>query len=298
MLHDWRWANCLVALKDQAMIFNENEGFLRVPEASERPLNLDEKQFAFFQKCYPKPPALASGGKVEGKEPRSWYAGAPEQRPAADLQKFGNGVNRSQLIAMRADSAIPSLDLCIAILAWGGMHGSNRNHLFKRDVSHWLAVAERVRFGDLTRQQAFDAFASLNLAGTLVGMGPAYYTKLIYFLMPRSVDHPVGYIMDQWLGCSVNLICGQEVVRMDSSVSWVSNKNHVVQQAHSRVSPLNTGLNYERFCQTVELVAQRLAADWTADVAELALMSTGGKTPAPWRRHVVRDRLRRLAPSL
>lgn len=287
-----------MTLKNESITDDEDEGFIRVPEAAERLLDLDEEHFALFQACYPMPPAFASGTQVEGKKPRLWYAGAPEQRPAADLEKFGYGVNRSQLIAMRTNRAIPTLDLCIAILAWGGMHGSNRDHLFKRDVSHWLAAAERVRSGDLTRQQAFDAFASLNLAGTLVGMGPAYYTKLIYFLMPGDTDRPGGYIMDQWLGCSVNLICGQEVVRMDSSISWVNNKRRAVQQVHSRVSPLNTGYHYERFCQAVEMVARRLGAGWTADLAELALMSTGGKKPERWRAHVVRHRLEKLAPSL
>ena len=287
-----------MAMKDESTTKDENEGFIRLPEVAELPLDLDKEQFALFQACYPTSLDFASAGQVEGKEPRLWYAGAPEPRPAANLERFGNGVNRSQLIAMQADDMIPTLDLCIAILAWGGMHGSNRNHLFKRDVSHWLAVAKRVRAGDLTRQQAFDAFTSLNLAGRLVGMGPAYYTKLIYFLMPRGTKNAVGYIMDQWLGCSVNLICAQEVVRMDSSVSWVSKRRRAIQQAHSRVSPLNAGHHYERFCQAVELVAQRLGAGWTADKAELALMSTGGKKPAPWRTHVVRRRLEGLVPSL
>lgn len=287
-----------MAIKDNFTIGDEDMSVILAPEAAERPLDLDGEHFTLFRTWYPTPLAFASGVQTEGKEPRLWYAGGPAQRPAADLERFGNGVNRSQLIAMQANGTIPTLDLCIAILAWGGMHGSNRNHLFKRDVSSWLAMAESVRAGVLNRQQAFDAFASLNRSGTLVGMGPAYYTKLIYFLMPRSVDRPVGYIMDQWLGCSVNLICGQEVVRMDSSVSWVSNRRRVVQQANSRVSPLNTGLHYERFCQVVELVAQQLGAGWTADTAELALMSAGGKKPATWRAHVVRHRLLGLVPSL
>lgn len=82
---------------------------------------------------------------------------------------------------------------------------------------------------------------------------------------------------------------------MDSAVSWVSKNRRAIQQAHSRVSSLNAGHHYERFCQAVELVAQRLGSGWTADKAELALMSTGGKNPAD---DVVLRRLEDLVPSL
>lgn len=288
----------IMSEKGERVIGNDEEGSIFLPEAAQRPLVLDNGHFAQFRNCYPAPPNFASGAQVEGKNPLQWYAGGPEQRPEASLERFGNGVNRSKLIAMQNDCAIPTLDLCIAILAWGGMHGSNRNHLFARDVSPWLDVAKRVRAGSLARQQAFDAFASLNLAGSLVGMGPAYYTKLIYFLMPRGGDHSIGYIMDQWLGCSVNLICAQEVVRIDTSINWVSRNYGTIQQAHSRVSPLNTGQHYERFCEAVELVAGKLGEGWTGDKAELALMSAGGRNPEPWRNYVVSRRLEGFVPSL
>jgi hypothetical protein len=126
-------------------------------------------------------------------------------------------------------------------------------------------------------------------------MGPAYYTKLIYFLMPRDSACPVGYIMDQWLGCSVNLLCHQEVVRMDTMVIWTAQKRGTarssVRRATSRVSPLHTSEHYERFCQAVELLAERMGVGWTPDAAELALMSSGGHSPAPWRSYVVQRRL-------
>lgn len=279
------------------MVTDGDEGAILMPGEANKPLRLDPTHFAFLSKCYPLPLKMASGEKNEAKNPHLWYAGGPAEKPSADLRIFDRGCNRSNLIAMRDDHGINTLDLCIAILAWGGMHGSNRDHLFKRDVSRWLAIADNIRSGALTRQQAFEAFAGLSGEDKLVGMGPAYYTKLIYFLMPRSADKPVGYIMDQWLGCSVNLICAQEVVLMDSSISWVSNRGRIVQQAHSRVSPLNTGSHYERFCRAVEMVADQLAEGWTADTAELALMSKGGKKPDKWRAHVVRHRLLNMAPS-
>lgn len=83
---------------------------------------------------------------------------------------------------------------------------------------------------------------------------------------------------------------------MDSSISWVSSRGEIVQRVHSRVSPLNTGSHYERFCCAVEMVADQLAGSWTAETAELALMSKGGKKPDKWRAHVVRHRLLSMVP--
>lgn len=272
-----------------------DEAIVILPATSAETLRLDEKHVVFFRDCYPKPRALLLSDRVEGKNPRIWYAGGPSEKPTADLERFGDGLNRLRLIALQADWTIPTLDLCIAILAWGGMHGSNRNHLFKRVITPWLDVAKCIRAGQLTRQRAFDAFAKLNHDGSLVGMGPAYYTKLIYFLMPREGAGSVGYIMDQWLGCSVNLIYKQEVVWMDNRLIWAhegrGRARRVVRKASSSVSPLNTGKHYERFCCAVELLAARMGPGWTPDVAELSLMSRGHHQPEPWRAHVVRHLL-------
>lgn len=261
-------------------------------------LKLDESHFSFFRSCYFEPIALPSGSQEEGNAALEWYASGPNTKPAANLHHFKHKVNRSKLLKIQADVTIPTLDLCIAILAWGGMHRSNRTHLFNRPIGPWLDVAESVRAGQHTREAAFNGFAALNHDRSLVGMGPAYYTKLIYFLMPRHSPKPVGYIMDQWLGCSVNLICGQEVVRMDNSVTWTyagrGQRIQAARKASSRVSPFNTGEEYDRFCRAVELVAERMGPDWSPDAAELALMSRGGGRPEAWREYVVKHRLAKL----
>ncbi len=278
---------------------NGDEASANLPVTPDKVLSLDENHLAVFRKCYPKPPLIPSGNDREGKSPREWYSGGPIAKPAVDLDRFGECLNRSRLFDLQADRTTSTLELCISILAWGGMHGSNRNHLFNRSTEPWLEVAEAVRNGRLARQDAFAAFAKLNRKGKLVGMGPAYYTKLIYFLMPRDGACPVGYIMDQWLGCSVNLICQQEVVRMDTMVIWTAQKRGAARsgfrRATSRVSPLNTSEHYERFCQAVELLAERMGAGWTPDATELALMSSGGYSPAPWRSYVIQRRLLSLA---
>ena len=258
---------------------------VRTVQFSERGnLRLSEEEFATFCDYYPAAPDQ-SGGGVEGSAPGLWYGRGPSNRPDADLAQFGSGMSRSRLLQLDAD--VPTLELCIATLAWGGMRGGNRNTLFNKSPSAWLGVAERVREGQLTRGKAFDAFANVHRSGKSPGMGPAYYTKLIYFLMPRVPANPAGYIMDQWLGCSINLLFGQEVVLMNHTTTWTRQRSGKLKNdVSSQVSPLNTSTNYERFCQALELLATRLGAGWTADQVELALLSKGGHRPAAWRKHV------------
>lgn len=271
------------------------EAVVDLPNPAVETLSLDETHLAFFRDCYPTPRLLPSGNDEEGKAVKKWYDGGPAEKPAVNLDRYDRRLNRSSLIALQADGSVSTLELCIAILAWGGMRGSNRNHLFKRPTEPWLDVSQAIRDGKMSRQAAFDAYAELSRDGKLVGMGPAYYTKLIYFLMPRESAHPVGYIMDQWLGCSINLISAQDVVRMDAALHWVEQEDGAVQSPTFSVSPLNTGEQYERFCQVVELVASNMGANWSPDAAELAMMSSGGHSSAPWRAHVVEHRRLSLA---
>lgn len=255
----------------------------------------DAAQLRTFQDMHAVPTAFAQTGKGEGSAPLAWYVTGPHNRPLIDEGQLSGTFNRSRLIAMQADSEFRTLEFCIAILAWGGMQRGNRNHLFGKPVEPWLAVADAIRSGELTRSEAFDAFAALCREGVISGMLPAYFTKLIYFLMPRD-GAPLGYIMDQWLGCSVNLLCGRDVVRMDDSLTWHQGKRSATPELRlsSHVSIWNTGRDYEHFCTAVEMLSATMGEGWNPETTELTLMSRGGSKPLPWRAHVKRARLARF----
>jgi hypothetical protein len=259
------------------------------------PILFDDAQLLVFRDLHPAPAVFAQGEESEGSAPLPWYAEAPDNRPLVDQTQLSGTFNRTRLIAMQADPDVGILELCVAILAWGGMHRNNRDHLFKRPVEAWLDVARAIRAGELSRIAAFDAFAALCHQGAIVGMKPAYFTKLIYFLMPRG-GAPIGYIMDQWLGCSVNLLCGREVVKMDHMLGWHQEKRAKAPERRitSHVSAWNTGRDYERFCTAIETLAAAMGADWDPEATELTLMSNGGKKPGAWRAHVKRERLARF----
>lgn len=259
------------------------------------PIVFDPAQLRTFQDMHAVPTAFAQGEDSEGSAPLAWYITGPHNRPLIDQSQLSGTFNRARLIAMQADPDVGTLELCIAVLAWGGMQRGNRTHLFSKAVEPWLAVADAVRAGQLSRSEAFDAFAALCRKKVISGMLPAYFTKLIYFLMPRG-GAPLGYIMDQWLGCSVNLLCGREVVRMDDTLHWHQGKRAATPERRlsSHVSIWNTGRDYERFCTAIETLAATMGEGWNPETTELTLMSRGGGKPLPWRAHVRQQRLARF----
>ena len=263
------------------------------------PIVFDAAQLRAFQDMHAVPTAFAQGEDSEGSAPLAWYSAGPESRPLVDQSQLSGIFNRTRLIAMQADPDVGTLELCIAVLAWGGMHRNNRDHLFKAPAAPWLEVAQAIRAGEMTRAEAFDAFAALCHEGAIPGMKPAYFTKLVYFLMPRG-GAPIGYIMDQWLGCSINLLAGQEVVKMDNTLEWRREKRAPAPERRlsSLVSAWNTGRDYERFCTAIETLAATMDAytdqDWNPETTELTLMSRGGRKPGAWRAHVRQQRLARF----
>lgn len=124
-------------------------------------------------------------------------------------------------------------------------------------------------------------------------MGPAYFTKLIYFLMPEKSGTPRGYIMDQWVGCGINILTDSEIVVMDKTFSIKEKNSKPVQDSVFIVSDINTEQNYRYYCRAIETLAD--ITGQTPDKTECLLMSKGGRKPFIWR-HYVKEK--RLPPSL
>ncbi len=124
-----------------------------------------------------------------------------------------------------------------------------------------------LRAGGLTRNASYNLFCG---AGAIQGLGPAYFTKLLYFFQPV----PNCYIMDQHAGKSVDLLTGNWVVRM----------------AGNAVSPLNKDGNYQAYCEEVDhmavLLSSRSGTVISGPQVEEMMMSKGGRFPLLWRSHV------------
>lgn len=90
-------------------------------------------------------------------------------------------------------------DLVVDILAWGEMSVKNARHALPAWEQWKRPCMDLIR--GLSATDAYDQFYRLQHDRAMKGIGPAYYTKLIYFL-----GNGDGLIMDQWTGRSMNLL--------------------------------------------------------------------------------------------
>ena len=198
-------------------------------------------------------------------------------------------LKRDYIFTLAETENVNIATVCAAIMAWGNMHYNHRNLLFNPKNEDWLSIASDIRCGGLNRAKAYDSFAKLRELREMKGAGPAYFTKLIYFLMPRSsTATKFGYIMDQWAGCSINLLTGSEIVLMDAQKTWKLNNRGFSETYLFTASDKNSGANYEKFCKKVESLANYFRID-DRDV-DRALFSSGGIHPKIWREYVTENR--------
>ena len=101
------------------------------------------------------------------------------------------------------------------------MHLAHWNNLMNSDDRRWLEVVQAIRRGHLDRAEAYERLKDVKEQGGLKGMGPVFFTKLIYFLTPcDNSERKTPYIVDQWSGCSVNLLTGSDLVLFDVTRTW------------------------------------------------------------------------------
>jgi hypothetical protein len=202
-----------------------------------------------------------------------------EQEPAAWVESIGidglssefshQKMTRSFLKQSSEDKRVTDRDLLWGILAWGKMRRDAARRFAQYEDS-WIKVIRSLRSENLSRMDSYSLCAETVAKNPAGGIGPAYYTKLIFFANPRHD----GYIMDQWTSRSVNLLVSEgPIVAMRTS-------NHV--------SPQNNAETYETYCRIVETLSKVLV-DKNPEETELCLFSTGGRTMASWRRYVMEN---------
>jgi hypothetical protein len=166
-----------------------------------------------------------------------------------------------------------------AVMAWGGMKVNHGQRVW-RHQQEWSSIVQDLRNGRRNRTEGYEAFRRFRAKNPGCGMGPAYFTKLIYFCHPTHD----GYIMDQWTSLSVNLLFSVDrkpIINMISS--FVSGRRS------DTVSDNNSPETYETYCQCIELLARMLNVS-EPDVVEEWVFSRGGRNPAPWRKYLKEHR--------
>jgi hypothetical protein len=242
---------------------------------------LNERHYAHFKAASLNPNIW------HGNSPASWFSWIQHHKDVnyspylASRALPDQKVSRADLFAIVEDSNVDTLSCCISILAWGGMnrkYGAEALSMYY----NWIHVAEDIRKGLLDRGQAYEKFASLREKSLIRGMGPAYFTKLIFFLSPNTLQR--GFIMDQWTSTSVNLLFDRKII--ETQLQKTRQKNGKFKLSEF-VTDKNTKENYLNFCKCVELIATRLSKD-PATIEEMLFSEGRGKIN--WRKYVVDQR--------
>jgi len=201
-----------------------------------------------------------------GFAPAEWAMrlGLPDL-PSAALPLPTLPLDRIQVRSLCQAPGTPVLFGYLCVVAWGaqgaGPGGGRNAKAAWEQRSRSEAALKRIRGGGLSRKQAYALFQD---AGAICGLGPAYWTKLLYFFSPS----PTSYVMDQWTSKSINLLTDRLVVPL-------------INGSPAKRNPADC---YEDYCQVIDSMAVLLGL--SGDQVEEKLMSRGGRTPAPWRAHV------------
>ena len=171
----------------------------------------------------------------------------------------------------------------LLILAWGGMTLPNAKKALESYQNCWKKIVDDMLEKNLCRDEAYKRFHSLVENGKLTHMGPAYFTKLIYFLEPKHN----GYIMDQWTARSMNLLRKSDEYEIQL-ISTTRRKSDGFR--NFRVNPKkNDVCIYRAFCEDLEYLADYLNID--PEKTEKLIFSKGGMVDKMgcWRRFVLKE---------
>ena len=207
------------------------------------------KDCIVFQETWPSPNIQSWWKHVTGQENGRF--------PKSD-------VTRQSIKELCSDKKFSDEECLGAVMAWGRQNRRHGRMLFLRK-NEVLPIIGAMRHGEIDPVEAYESFYQIWRGGKPLGMGAAYFTKLIFFCVPGHR----GYIMDQWTSKSINLL----------------RKTPLVHLISGHVSKKNGKEVYAQFCNLVDEIAEELGV--TGEHIEVAMFSKGGRRKAAWRRYVV-----------
>lgn len=148
-------------------------------------------------------------GWLEKVNPEFLLANVPEK--PLSRQELLNHIQDIKNQPSVTDSDIDAL--IIAVFAWGGMRQTKliAGNAVKT-MPYYRAICRKLIEG-YDPEKAYQQFYALHLSGKMKGIGPAFYTKMIFFLGDQT-----GLIMDQWTSRSANLLLGKNIIKLSNGV--------------------------------------------------------------------------------
>ncbi|WP_265594446.1 hypothetical protein [Haloferula sp. BvORR071] len=139
--------------------------------------------------------------RAVGHAPACWASKLPDVPPHYMLPT--GPLPRTQLRRICRDPRTPVLIAYLCVMAWGGQGPANAVLTWK---SRTLIepILTKLRAGGLDGLQAYQLFTA-GRKSRFPGLGPSYFTKLIYFFSPpgRSL-----YIVDNYVLASIEILTG------------------------------------------------------------------------------------------
>jgi hypothetical protein len=217
--------------------------------------------------------------KWGGRSAQEWLRSVNQQGEIIPESsgRFADGkLDRNALRTYCRDESVSDLECFVAVMAWGMMSAKNGRYAL-RSPERLIELVRQIRFFASDRQSDYELFYNARHARALAGIGPAYYTKLLFFLRPDDARVNNAYILDQWTSKSVHVLTGSRRFPMLTQ-SWVADK----------VSPED----YETYCRIVDTLSLHMGC--SGSEVEERMFSSGSRTNAGRWRKYVREQWRRL----
>lgn len=161
---------------------------------------------------------------------------------------------------LRKNEKISSDDIrrgIIEVFAWGGMqYNSARIALSCSYLSKYEEICRDLLSG-MSAVDAYKKFYDAYHAKQITHIGPAYYTKLIFFFGDQT-----GVIMDQWTARSINELFEEKTVTLESK---------------EYVTPKNDLDVYKKFLEKCEILRKELGVETLSEAEELIFSSHDSK---------------------
>jgi hypothetical protein len=106
-----------------------------------------------------------------------------------DIEKLEDRpYSRDEVFEFINNSRNDDLTCAFLVFAWGGMSYRNAR-LILSNTKPMLNNVELIRNNDIYRDDAYHEFYVYHQAKIVKGLGPAFYTKLLYFLERKIIGH-------------------------------------------------------------------------------------------------------------
>ena len=141
-------------------------------------------------------------------------------------------------------------ELIVMVFAWGGKDLSgNGGKPAMATIDKYEGICRNLLENKLSPIESYKQFFEAHKNG-MKGVGPAYYTKLIYFLCRQEAA-----IMDQWAAKAVNLLSGEKLIKLNSKGYVVQGNNEEVYKKYlDFLGKIKIEFNMDNLSKTEQLI--------------------------------------------